>query len=579
MISQDTIDRVREATDIVELLSQYLRLKKRGRNYFAVCPFHVEKTPSFSVSADKQIYKCFGCDAGGNVFTFLMEHEKMTFIEAVRYLADKAGIRIEETRADTVKDDLDRLYYAHRVALEYYQTLLKSDQYRDRMMKYLVETRHLKPESIEFFGLGLAGESWDGFLKYALNKDLYPKDLELAGLIIRSEKRDSYFDRFRQRLMIPIFNQSGKPVAFGGRALKKGEDAKYVNSPETPLYHKSGILYGLNFSRQYIREKNEVIIVEGYFDLISLYQADIKNVVASSGTAFTLTQARLLSHFADTACLFFDSDSAGQMAALRSVDALYDAGLEVMVMSAPEGEDPDSLAVKGGRDAIEKVHDEAVSFIEYRIRRADLETTGIIAKEKLIKEFAALFKKVGDVTRRDVMILDAAERMKIPIRQFYNIMNESPADSGVVSTVRPPRKIEDNERDLLSLLICYPEEIARVMEKLTPDDFHIAAHRAIYESIIAIFRESGEFTEAALIGFIEDKAMLVDITALAAIDWTGYNISSTVRGLVKKIQDLKRERIIDTLKAQLKEAEDRGDSKTAERLQNEIMDLIKRREQ
>jgi DNA primase len=321
------------------------------------------------------------------------------------------------------------------------------------------------------------------------------------------------------------------------------------------------------------------MIVEGYFDLISLFQVGIKNVVASSGTAFTLTQARLLSHFADSAYLFFDSDSAGQMAALRSVDALYDAGLEVMVMSAPEGEDPDSLAVKGGREAIERVHDQAVSFIEYRTRRADLDSAGIIAKEKLIKEFAALFRKVGDTTRRDVMILDAAERMKIPPRQFYDIMSEKPSDSAGQKAVQPPRKLGENERDLLSLMICYPEEIARVMEKLTPDDFHVGAHRAIYECIIAAFKDLKNFTEAGLISKIEDQAMLIDITALAAVDWSGYNVSSTVRGLVKKIQDLKRERIIDTLKVQLKEAEDRGESKEAERLQNEIMDLIKRREQ
>ncbi len=417
------------------------------------------------------------------------------------------------------------------------------------------------------------------FLSTTLRKDLFDKDLERAGLVIRSEKRDSYFDRFRQRLMIPIFNQSGKAVAFGGRALKKGEVAKYVNSPETALYHKSSILYGLNFSRQFIREKNEVIIVEGYFDLISLYQVGIKNVVASSGTAFTLTQARLLSHFADTAFLFFDSDSAGQMAALRSVDALYDAGLEVKVISGPEGDDPDSLAVKGGADAIEKVHSEAESFIQYRIRRADLESAGIIAREKLIKEFVALFKKVGDTTRRDVMILDAAERMKIPPRQFYNIMNEKGDASSGSTAVEPPRKIEINERDLLSLMICNPEEIAKVMEKLTPEDFHIPAHRAIYESIIDVFKKSGEFTESGLVNQIADQSLLADITALAAIDWSGYNVPSTVRGLVRKIQDLKRERIIDTLKGQLKDAESKGDSKTAEKLQNEIMDLIKRREQ
>ncbi len=396
VIPQNTIEQVRQASDIVEIIGDYIRLKKRGRNFTALCPFHEEKTPSFSVSPDKQIYHCFGCGKGGNVFSFLMEHESMTFVEAVRHLARKAGINIEERKEiGGAREELEQLHYAHQVALDYFRSLLGSDRYKNLVMPYLKATRRLTDQTIELFQIGVSGEEWDGLLNYAIRKDLFPKDLEKAGLITRSEKDDKHFDRFRQRLMIPIFNLSDKPIAFGGRALKKGEPAKYINSPETPLYSKSNVLYGLNFTRQFIREKNEVIIVEGYFDFISLYQAGIKNVVASSGTAFTSQQARLLARFADIAFLFFDSDSAGQKAAVRSVDSLYDAGMEVMVMIPPPGEDPDSVAVKLGAPGIENIKMNAMRYLEYRIKDIDIQKSGIIVREKLIKELAELGEKLA----------------------------------------------------------------------------------------------------------------------------------------------------------------------------------------
>jgi len=580
MISQDTIEQIRQATDIVDLLSQYLRLKKRGRNYFAVCPFHVEKTPSFSVAPEKQIYHCFGCGASGNVFNFLMEHENMTFVEAVRYLAQRAGIRIEESRGDsTRRDELDRLHYAHQVAMEYYAGLLFSDRFREKMMHYLKEVRRLNDESIAFFQLGLAGEEWDGLLKYALKKDLYHKDLERAGLIIHSDKRDSYFDRFRQRLMIPIFNQSGKPIAFGGRALKKGEMAKYMNSPETPLYNKSNVLYGLNYSRNEIRRQNEVIVVEGYFDVIMLHQVGITNTVASSGTAFTLQQARMLAHFADTAYLFFDSDSAGLKAAMRSVDVLYDAGLEVRIMQAPEGDDPDSLAVKGGADAIHAVRESAMEYLDFRLQHIDLDKAGIIVKEKLVKEMAALAGKIGDRTRRDLLITAAAERLNVNPRSFYDLLSgKTDAVSGGVGEGAPPGRVADIEKDLIALIVHYPQYIDSIHEKISSDDFRSETMGQLYSAVIGIYRKKGTISESALMDHLEEQTLKKTFSSLAVKDWEGHNISATIKGIAKKIAGFKQERLIDRLKGELKAAEKDGDEATARRLEAEIFELIKRRE-
>ena len=580
MIPEDIIEQVRQASDIVDILGQYVRLKKRGRNFLALCPFHNEKTPSFSVSPDKQIYHCFGCGKGGNVFTFLMEHENMSFVETVRFLAQKAGITIPEKRIDSsAKEELERMHYAHRVALDYFKSMLQAPKYHRQMTKYLKEQRRLTDESIELFQLGLAGEEWEGFLNYALKKELFPKELAKAGLISYSEKHDKYFDRFRQRLMIPIFNLSGKPIAFGGRTLKKGEPAKYVNSPETMLYSKSNVLYGLNFSRQFIRERKEVIIVEGYFDLISLYQAGIKNVVASSGTAFTAQQARLLARFAEMAYLFFDADSAGQAAAMRSVDVLYDAGLEVMVMIPPEGEDPDSVAVKQGAGGIEKLKDDALRYLQFRVRNIDLKKQGIIAKEKLIKELAELAGRIGDATRRRLFVAEAAEVLQTDIQNFYDLLKtDRTARIGGIS-VKPPKKIDDIERDLLSLIINHPEYFDDVSDELMPEDFHTETYAGLYSRMLTLLKEKRTFSAGSLINYLDDDRLISELTLLAEIDWEKDKARLMIKDYLGKILNFKKERIIDRLKVELKVAEEQGDIDTARKLTEEISDLIKRRKE
>ncbi|SYZ72946.1 DNA primase [Candidatus Zixiibacteriota bacterium] len=579
-IPQNVIEQVRQASDIVDLIGQYVRLKKRGRNFTALCPFHTEKTPSFSVSPDRQIYHCFGCGKGGNIFTFLMEHENMTFVEAVKFLARKANIIIPEKKEDfSAREDLERLHYAHQVALEYFQKQLRSEKYGEPVMNYLKGKRRLTEQSIVQFKLGVSGDEWDGLLNYALRKDLFPKDLEKAGLIIHSDKKDSYFDRFRQRLMIPIFNLSDKPIAFGGRALRKGETAKYMNSPETLLYSKSSILYGLNFSRQAIREQNAVIIVEGYFDFISLFQAGVTNVVASSGTAFTPQQARLLARFADMAYLFFDADSAGQTAAVRSVDALYDAGMEVLVMIPPEGEDPDSVAIKGGREAIENIRLNALRYLDFRTRKIDLKTVGIIGKEKLIKELAEVASRIADSTRRQLFIDEAAERLETKSQNLLNLLPVTESSPKGRTLINPPKKIVDIERELLSLLLGHPEYIDTVNEEIALDDFQSENYAKIYSLMLTVYKNEGSVSESMLIDMIDDKSLSGEISALVQTDWPETDIPILIRDYMKKISYFKRERLIDKLKAELARAEETGDPKLSARLAEEIAVLVKQREE
>lgn len=574
MIPQETIEQIREAADIVQVIGEFLRLKKRGRNYLALCPFHTEKTPSFNVSPDKQIFHCFGCGKGGNLFTFLMEHEKMSFVEAVQYCAKKANITIvEDKQSDYKKDLIDKLNFANLTALEYFQKVLHSNKYKNILEKYLKTTRKIQPEAIEYFQLGLAGEDWDGFIKYAQKKDLTTEILDKAGLILFSEKTKKHFDRFRQRLMIPIMNLSGRPIAFGGRTLKKGEPAKYMNSPETTLYNKSNVLYGLNLAKDFIRDSKAVYIVEGYFDVISLWQIGIKNVVASSGTAFTTQQARLLARFAETAYLFFDSDSAGRAAALRSVDSLYDAGMEVKIIQPIEGEDPDTIAKKYGKEKIEQMQQEAVGFIQFRVVDIDIEQSGIIGKEKLIKEFASIGFKINDPTRRSLFFADAAERLNTNQQIFLQTASTKDETQEVVSSRQ--KRHSKIEISLLSLLFSNPTTIESIFEIISADDFDSKQLSRLYSALIQQYKTDSEIDARKMIDNTTDLEFVSLITEVAGMEWEPDQIESEISNFVTLFNSEKRKRQIQMLHTELAQAEADGNQKRADEILVEIKSLSK----
>jgi len=569
MISPETVEQVRQATDIVQIIGEYVRLKKKGRRFLALCPFHTEKTPSFSVSPDKQLYYCFGCGQGGTVYTFLMEHEKMSFVEAVQYLARRANITIhEDTGSDIKRELLERINYANQVALDYFHHLLHEAKYREVLQNYLKGKRGIVDDTITQFKLGLAGEAWDGLIKYAATKELSAEDLEKAGLVLRSETKGNYFDRFRQRLMIPIFNLSQKPIAFGGRTLKKGEPVKYVNSPETPLYVKGNILYGLNFSKDYIRRAMSVFIVEGYFDFISLWQVGVKNVVASSGTAFTLQQARLLARFAEEVYLFFDADTAGQNAALRSVDSLFEAGLEVKVMIPPPGEDPDSIASKQGLDGVEKLRNNALGFIRFRTRDLDIGGAGIIGKERLIKELAVLGGKISDPTRRSLFFTEAADALGVDVQ----LLQKAPVKGGGTATEedRPKRKHRRIELEFLSLLFNNPGSIDSIFEKISPDDFESKELSRLYTAMINQYRSAGAVDAKVLVDNAKDPVFASLATEVASIEWEPAQLEVETRKLAKQIMEGRRKQIGARLKRELARAETEGDHETANRILKEL---------
>jgi len=573
LIPDNKIDEIRLAADIVEVIGGYLTLKKRGRNYIALCPFHEEKTPSFSVSPDKQIFHCFGCGKGGNVFTFLMDHENLTFIEAVKVLADRYGLTLPRYERKT-DSKTERLLYAHEVAADYYQKTLADRRYQSRMERYLYETRGLTRETVEEFRLGLAPDDWQGLVNYARTKDIKPEELAEAGLASRSEKTGEYYDRFRLRLMIPIFNLAGKIIAFGGRVLQKGDAAKYVNSPETALYNKSFVLYGLHASRPAIREKGTAILVEGYFDFLSLFQAGVTNVAAVSGTAFTPQQARLLARFVRKVYLFFDADSAGRSASMRSIEHFFNAGIEPWIITAPPKKDPDSFVREAGAEGVYQLLDKAADYLSFRFAGVDFSRLTVREKEEAAREITVLAEKIDQPLTREIFLGAAAEKLGIPAR-LLQPAGTAPADPAAIP--ERIRNINVIESELLSLFVNRPALIELAWKELSPDDFIGPGHGSLYALRIDAYRRTGDIDFQKLLEALPDQRLTSIMTFISTIDWQGIDLTGVVKEYRQMILNQKRDRQIGELRIRLEAAEKEGQHDLARKLTAEIKYLLEKR--
>ncbi|MCI0698901.1 DNA primase [candidate division KSB1 bacterium] len=421
-ISQHLIDEVRLASDVVAVVSDYVTLKKSGRNFFGLCPFHPEKSPSFSVNPDKQIFHCFGCSAGGNAFTFVQRQQGISFPEAVRLLAKRAGIAIPEPEAEdaTAAKEKDALYFVNNLAAEFFQQMLFSEA--GRPAREYMHKRGFNDEALRAFGIGYAPQKWEELTQYAAKKSVNLDVMVLAGLI---NKRDSdssrgsgHYDRFRHRVMFPIYNLAGSVVAFGGRRL--GDDAdspKYLNSPETPIYHKGTVLYGLYQGRDAVKAADRVIVVEGYLDLMRMHLCGFQNAVATSGTALTEQQARLILRYTKNVTLLFDSDTAGQSATLRGADILVENGLAVAVATLSAGDDPDSFLTKNPPAAMQQILQNAPPLLEFKILNGASAKTKEkdqgaqqVATEHSIAETLA---RVQDGLERQALVHKMAERLRM----------------------------------------------------------------------------------------------------------------------------------------------------------------------
>jgi DNA primase len=418
MITQETIERIISAARVEEVVSDFVSLKKRGVNYIGRCPFHNEKTPSFTVSPVKGIYKCFGCGKAGNSVNFVMEHEQLSYPEALRWLAGKYHIEIEETgrQEETVdKTERESLYILLEAASQYYIRQLNQTEEGKTIAQPYLKERQLSQKIIESFALGWAHTGWDNFSAWAL-KNGYQKDFLLRTGISFETQDGKVGDRFRERIMYPIHNLSGKVVGFGGRILKSNaKEAKYINSPETEIYNKSRILYGLFQAKKAIRQADLCIVVEGYMDVLALHQAGIENVVASSGTSLTEDQLRLARRFSENLIFLFDGDAAGQKASVRGLDLALQQGLNPRVVTLPVEHDPDSFAKEHDKEEIEAyLREHALDFVAFRTGlMTDDERRDPIKKAAVLKELLDMVLLLPDRLRQAFFVKEIERRMEM----------------------------------------------------------------------------------------------------------------------------------------------------------------------
>ncbi len=445
----EMIEEIAAANDIIEVISSYIPVKKRGKSFIALCPFHPDKNPSLTISQEKQVYHCFACGAGGNVFTFVQEYEKIPFTEAAEMLALKAGIdlKIKNTTPD-LSNEISRLYEINKSAAKYFYENLTENIYgpeKEFVFNYLKQ-RNLS-NILKRYGIGYASNVWDNLKKYFSEENLFScDDLEKAGLLVLGDNK-SYYDRFRGRIMFPIFSENGKVVAFGARKIfEEDKLGKYINSPESKIYNKSRILYGLNFSKEHIRTNDYVILVEGYMDFISLFEAGVKNVVASSGTSLTEDQVKLISRYTNNIVILYDADIAGIKAARRGIEIILSQNMDLTVITLPEGEDPDSMIKKFGIEEFNKYLEKRKSIITFisSLYEKENNLSSVNDKTNFVKEIINYISFIPDKIRRAFIIKELSKLYKLYESDLRNeldsALEKNFREKRVTTSVKLPQK-------------------------------------------------------------------------------------------------------------------------------------------
>ncbi|HEX3385607.1 MAG TPA: DNA primase, partial [Mucilaginibacter sp.] len=610
MITKPTIDRIMEATDIVEVIGEFVQLKKRGANYVGLSPFSNERTPSFAVSPAKGIFKDFSSGKGGSAITFLMEHEKFTYPEALKWLAKKYGIEVEETVDSTENKEEENhreslIIVSAYAAKFFHESLLETEEGQNIGLSYFKE-RGFANETIRKFELGYSPDQWEAFTDKALKDGYQAEFLEETGLSVKRDNGKMY-DRYRGRVMFPIHSFTGRVIAFGGRTLKSDKSVpKYVNSPESEIYHKSNVLYGLHFAKKAIRDEDNCYLVEGYADVLSVHQAGIENVVASSGTSLTVEQIRLIGRFTKNVTILYDGDAAGIKASLRGLDMILEEGLNVKVVLFPDGHDPDSYVRLLGTNAFKNYIDQnRKDFILYK--------TGILLKEagadpikraEVIREIVESIAKIPDSIKASVFIRECSHLLEIDERALLTELNKmrqakarkdaqqqatrtiEPADylPPEELPVEPPVKKDDSsqEREIVRLLLLYGNRMIDwdgitntyigpfMVAELGDVDFEHPASKKFVE-LYAKELENGVLPEEQFFIHYPDKE-IVDLTVtLLATKYTlsenwyemhkilvpdeQVNMKATILGAIFHLKKQKVGKILDGLRTALQKAE------------------------
>lgn len=522
--SEELIEEVRTRNDIVDVVAGYVRLQKRGSNHWGLCPFHNEKSPSFSVSGPKQMYYCFGCGAGGNVYTFLMNYENMSFLEAMKALADRAGIQLPEMEDNAEMRQREnkraRLLEVNKEAAKFFYYQLRNP--RGALGYQYLRKRELSDETMHKFGLGYAGKNGADLVHYLREKGFEDELIKEAGLASNSE-RQGLTSQFWNRVMFPIQDINHRVIGFGGRVMGDGTP-KYLNSPETPVFDKRRNLYGLNFART--ARCGNIILCEGYMDVIAMHQAGFTQAVASLGTAFTPEQANLLHRYTENVLLAYDSDGAGVKAALRGIGILREAGLTGKVINMQPYKDPDEFMKALGKEAFQERIDKAENsfFFEIRILEGQFDMSDPEAKTKFHREIAKKLCEFSEDVERDNYLQAVADKYLIGIENLRKLVNGYAAQTGLAKPVERPRSgihqknsPEESARKSQRLLVTWltdePALYGKIRKYISPEDFTDELYRKVAERLFQGLEE-GSFQPAGLVSMFEDEDEQREVAAL-----------------------------------------------------------------
>ncbi|MFP4056935.1 MAG: DNA primase [Candidatus Brocadiia bacterium] len=545
---------VKRSADIVDLVSRYVELKRSGRNFKALCPFHTEKTPSFIVSPERQFFHCFGCGKKGDVFTFVCEHERVDFPEAVRIVADAVGVSIPEKRGrgGGSKQLKSRLYELHRLATGYYAGLLADSPAAEQARSYLA-SRHFDKQTLEDWGVGYAPDSWDALSKAARAKGFSQEELAASGLVVPRKDGKGHYDRFRHRVVFPIRDVRGRVVGFGARALADAEEVKYLNSPETPLFSKSRCLYGIDRAREAIIERRRVIVAEGYTDTLMCHQGGVPWAVATLGTALTREHVGLLRRYADQVVLVFDADEAGRRAVDRSLEVFADADLDVRVAAMPAGSDPCDFLVAHGPEAFVERIDAARDLFDVKLDLArqahDLETAA--GQAKAIDEVLRSVALVSNPARADLLVQRVARAMGVelePVRRRLRGLRRARRSTTAAPAAEREPPLDPVERGILEAVLARGELVPSVLDAVGLDDFRDARIRSILAACIDLYDREGEIEHHQLAARLQDPRLASRVAEMAMGAPERANWERWLQDCLERLKGRKQQRELHQLR-------------------------------
>jgi len=573
-IPEEKISEIQNAADLVDIVSESVILKKAGRNHVGLCPFHTEKTPSFTVNPEKQIFYCFGCSTGGNVFSFLMKQEGISFPEAVQALARRYGIELpKENTGESrkgVMSEREQIFAANKHAMEYFCRMMLNGSAGRKGREYLSK-RGITENTFKKFCIGYAPEGWSNLLPHLVQKGFTKRLLEKSGLVIENRQKNSFYDRFRDRIIFPIFNTGDQVIGFGGRVLDASLP-KYLNSPETPVYNKSRSLYGLNVTKQKCREKSLAFIVEGYMDLLALWQHGIENVVATLGTSLTSEHVRILKGYVEKVILVYDSDNAGLKAAARSI-GIFDSGhLDSSILVLPEGYDPDTYVFKFGAEAFIKMAEKAISPVDFLLESAiQKHGSGIEGKVRIISDMKGHLAEIQDRVARALYIKKIAEVLDIDdqaiMEEVRKEIRSKPSGSDIKSLSRRREETSGKqdkanpvascqmEKKIISMMMQFPQILSEIRKQEILSLFENERLKKIGSFILEHRGDTGSLVSdlMVVIGTSEDRQLIASL-AIEEDEWDNDGCLKRIRQFIAS----KKRRPSELLK-RIKAAEARND--------------------